>query len=46
VKKYWPEFAQNGKQDIKVKDVLKHESGLQKFCKKIPVPHIHHEQIK
>lgn len=31
--KYWPEFAQNGKEDLKVKDVLKHEAGLYKFHK-------------
>ena len=28
VSTYWPEFAQNGKQDIKVADVLRHEGGL------------------
>ena len=28
VSKYWPEFAQNGKGDIKLSDVLRHESGL------------------
>jgi len=25
---YWPEFAKNGKEDILVEDVLRHESGL------------------
>ena len=28
VSKYWPEFGQNGKDDITVADVLRHESGL------------------
>lgn len=28
VSKYWPEFAQNGKEDITVADVLRHEAGL------------------
>ena len=28
VHKYWPEFAQNGKEHITVQDVLRHESGL------------------
>ena len=28
VSKYWPEFAQNGKGDIRLSDVLRHESGL------------------
>jgi len=26
--KYWPEFAQNGKGNIRVEDVLRHDSGL------------------
>jgi CubicO group peptidase (beta-lactamase class C family) len=26
--KYWPEFAHNGKGDISLADVLRHESGL------------------
>jgi CubicO group peptidase (beta-lactamase class C family) len=26
--KHWPEFAQNGKQDVTVRDVLSHRSGL------------------
>ena len=25
---YWPEFAQNGKQNVKVKDLLSHRAGL------------------
>lgn len=28
VAKYWPEFAQNGKENITVADVMRHESGL------------------
>jgi hypothetical protein len=28
VSKYWPQFGQNGKRDITVSDVLRHESGL------------------
>jgi len=28
VSKYWPEFAQGGKQDIKVKTLLQHRAGL------------------
>jgi CubicO group peptidase (beta-lactamase class C family) len=38
VAKYWPEFAQNGKEDIKVCDVLRHESGLAWFKKSVPTP--------
>ncbi|KAI9044508.1 serine hydrolase domain-containing protein [Aspergillus affinis] len=28
VSKYWPEFAQNGKQDVKVRHLMSHTSGL------------------
>ncbi|CAF0982136.1 unnamed protein product [Adineta ricciae] len=28
VAKYWPEFEQNGKQNIKIKDLLSHRAGL------------------
>ena len=28
VTKYWPEFGQNGKQNVKVKDLLSHRAGL------------------
>merc|ERR1739844_100464 len=27
IAKYWPEFAQNGKANVKICDVLRHESG-------------------
>ena len=28
---YWPEFAQNGKENITVTDILRHEAGLDKL---------------
>ena len=28
VHKYWPQFAQNGKENVTLADVLRHESGL------------------
>ena len=31
VSSYWPEFGKNGKEDITLKDILRHESGLAKF---------------
>ena len=31
VSKYWPEFGQNGKNDITLSEVLRHESGLSSF---------------
>lgn len=33
VAEYWPEFAQNGKEDITVADVLRHDARLHKFTK-------------
>ena len=36
VSTYWPEFAQNGKEDVKICDVLRHESGLAYFQKDSP----------
>ena len=37
VAKYWPEFAQAGKEDIPVKYLLSHQSGLAGFDEQIPV---------
>ena len=31
VSKYWPEFSKNGKEDITIQDVLRHDSGLNKL---------------
>lgn len=32
---YWPEFAQNGKADITVRQLLSHQAGLHAFHKKV-----------
>jgi CubicO group peptidase (beta-lactamase class C family) len=37
VAKYWPEFAQRGKQDIPVRYLLSHTSGLSGFDRSLPV---------
>lgn len=37
VSKYWPEFAANGKQDIKVYHVLSHTSGVSGFEENVEV---------
>lgn len=37
VSKYWPEFAANGKQDIKVYHILSHTSGVSGFDENIEV---------
>ena len=31
IAKHWPEFAQNGKENVRICDVLRHESGLAHF---------------
>ena len=31
ITKYWPEFGQNGKEELRICDVLRHESGLSYF---------------
>ena len=35
VSKYWPEFAQNGKDDVRISDVLRHQSGLAWFTESL-----------
>jgi len=37
VARYWPEFAQAGKQDLPVRYLLSHQSGLAGFDEEIPV---------
>ena len=36
VTKFWPEFGQNGKQDVQICDILRHECGLPGFAKTLP----------
>ena len=36
IAKHWPEFAQNGKENVKICDVLRHESGLAYFKENAP----------
>ena len=36
ISKYWPEFALNGKEQVRIADVLRHESGLAWFTESIP----------
>ena len=46
VSKYWPEFAQNGKEDIKVCDILRHEGGLVSLARTIEIDQLSRENIK
>ena len=43
---YWPEFAQNGKENITVADVLRHEAGLEKFEETIQKEWTQTENVK
>ena len=46
VRDYWTEFGQNGKNDITLADVLRHESGLQNFNHTLKESDISRESIK
>ncbi len=46
VSKYWPEFAQNGKEEVTVAQVLRHEAGLAKWKGKISREDTYTENIK
>ena len=46
VSKYWPEFARNGKQNIRVCDVLRHEAGLVNFVREIEPEQLSRKSIK
>ena len=43
---YWPEFAQNGKENITVADVMRHEAGMEKFEETMPYEWCLTENIK
>lgn len=43
---YWPEFAAQGKADITVADLMRHEAGLAFFNTSIPPEHFHRENLK
>ena len=36
ITKFWPEYGQNGKEDTRICDVLRHESGLSYFSEILP----------
>ncbi len=46
VSKYWPEFGQKGKEDIKVEDVLRHEAGLPRLDHSFDLKDFFLENIK
>jgi CubicO group peptidase (beta-lactamase class C family) len=46
ISKYWPEFAQNGKDQVTVADLMRHEAGLANFDFSIPPTDLHTPNIK
>ena len=46
VTKYWPEFGQNDKQDIKISDVCQHRAGLANFSQVPSIKDMWTENIK
>lgn len=41
VAKYWPEFAQNGKQDITIAQLLSHQAGICAIDQRLTLDHMH-----
>jgi CubicO group peptidase (beta-lactamase class C family) len=41
VSKYWPEFAQNGKQEITIGQLLSHKAGLPSIDQRLTLEHMH-----
>ena len=44
--RYWPEFGQNGKEDIRIEDIMRHEAGLAYLSKTIHAEDMLTENIK
>ena len=43
---YWPEFGQNGKEDLKVEDIMRHDAGLAKVSEPFTMADIKTENVK
>ena len=43
---YWPEFAQHGKENLKVEDIMRHEGGMHKLDTLLKPSDILRENIK
>lgn len=46
ITQYWPEFGANGKQDITVADLMRHEGGLANFDESLDAENLFTENIK
>ena len=42
----WPNFAQQNKEDVTVEDLMRHETGLQKFPFSIPAGDLERDKLK
>ena len=43
---YWPEFGANGKDELTLADILRHEGGLSKFDTQLTQEDLARESIK
>ena len=46
ISKHWPEFAQNGKENLTVEQLMRHEAGLMTMRKQIDLEWCTAENIK
>ena len=46
VAKYWPEFGQNGKQDLTIADLMRHEAGLHGLDRPLTAAQLSRASIK
>jgi len=43
---YWPEFGKNGKENLTVSDIMRHEGGLHRLHKILQIEDVYPENIK
>ena len=46
IAQHWPEFANNGKGEIKIEDLLRHEAGLNRLSVQITPEAVHLQNLK
>ena len=46
IAEYWPEFAQNGKENTTIAEMCRHEGGMHRFSEKMPMKDCTTESIK
>ena len=46
ISKYWPEFKNNGKENITIEELMKHQAGLNRLFSKVKLEWTLTENIK